>query len=75
MARQPSKILTPAEKKAQSSELKALLKTLKDEHKKLVSFGKEKEKLHTATMKQHAKDLAAKAKELQKVEDQLAALA
>lgn len=75
MARRPSKILTPAEKKTAIADLKAQLKAAKEEHKKHVAFGKEKEKLHTATMKQNAKDVAAAQKALDSIQGQIDALA
>ena len=74
MARQPSKILSPADKKAAIADLKAQLKVAKDEHKQHVSFGKEKEKLHAATMKQNAKDVATAQKAIDGIQKQIDAL-
>jgi hypothetical protein len=75
MARQPSKILSPADKKAAIADLKAQLKVAKDEHKQHTSFGKEKEKLHAATMKQNAKDVATAQKAIDGIQKQIDALA
>ena len=75
MARQPSKILSPADKKAAIADLKAQLKAAKDEHKLHISFGKEKEKLHAATMKQNAKDVATAQKAVDSIQKQIDALA
>lgn len=79
MARQPSKILSPADKKAAradlKAQLKAQLKVAKDEHKQHTSFGKEKEKLHAATMKQNAKDVATAQKAIDGIQKQIDALA
>lgn len=74
MARQPSKILSPADKKAAIAGLKAQLKVAKDELKQHVSFGKEKEKLHAATMKQNAKDVATAQKAIDGIQKQIDAL-
>ena len=75
MARQPSKILSAAEKKTAMTELKAQLKVAKEEHKKHVTFGKEKEKLHAATMKENGKAVVTAEKAIDAIQKQIDALA
>lgn len=68
MARSASVVLTPAEKKAASKELKVLIKGMKTDQKAA-------EKAHAAAVKAFEKSSAAAAKELAKAEAKLEALA
>jgi hypothetical protein len=64
MARAKSIILTPQEKKAAVVDLKAKIKSHKDEVKAINSRIKEKTKLHDAGIKEENKRLAAVTKTL-----------
>jgi hypothetical protein len=75
MARQPSKVLSAAEKKTATAGLKADLKAAKETLKQHTRFKKGKEKLHAATIKQTDKDIAAAQKVVDGLTAQIEALA
>ena len=78
MARKPSVILTPAEKKAEASDVKALLKEAKDELKLSTASRKATDKEFTTAVKalekQYASDVKASDKNLAALSKDIAAL-